>query len=248
MQTFCASEQRGKVVAAGNFLSFCGVLLAPLSMALFEKGFGLTPASGFLILGFVLIGASVFFLKSLFLPAINLLSKGFLHKFYNLYYQDFPFSKKYEEQRVAIVSKGMKKRFLFLLLGETLGGHIFIVRKKSKKMDRFISWINEVDTLSLEDGFSANDVREKMSGLLTKVRPIFILDKDVDFSHMDPFLGRFKAEYHYHVREMELVNRVHFKPCVEHIFQKTALVFSFKYVKQQSSFRAKKQETLVNTL
>ena len=94
MQTFCASEQRGKVIAAGNFLSFAGVLLAPLSMALFEKGFGLTPASGFVMMGFILTGASLFLLKSLFIPFINFLSKGILHKFYDLYYQDFPFAKK----------------------------------------------------------------------------------------------------------------------------------------------------------
>jgi acyl-[acyl-carrier-protein]-phospholipid O-acyltransferase/long-chain-fatty-acid--[acyl-carrier-protein] ligase len=245
MQTFCASEQRGKVVAASNFLSFCGVLLAPLSMALFEKGFGLTPSSGFLILGFVLVGASLFFLKSLLLPSVNLLSKGMLHKFYDIYYQDFPFSKKYEEQRVAIFIKGMKKRFVFLLLGETSHAHIFIIRKKAKKIDRFLSWIHEVDALSLEDGFSANDVREKLSGLLTKVRPIFILEKNVELKDVDCFMQSLKNEYHYHVRAMDLVNRTHFKPCVEHIFQKTALVFSFKYITNKAPIKGKKEQTSI---
>lgn len=242
MQMFCPSEKRGKVVAAGNFLSFAGVLLAPLSMALFEDVLGLTAASGFVMLGLILLAVSIFFIKSLSIPLVNFLSKNILHKFYDIYYQDFPFAKKYEEQRVAIFIKGMKKRFIFLLFGESMHSHIFVIRKDKKKGDKMLSFINGVDILSINNGITAREIRDKIQGLLTKTSPIFILEEGVSMEDIKPLVKELKREYFYHTKEMELVNRVHFRPCMEHIWQKTGLVFSFEAIEKDALLENKKKK------
>ncbi len=234
MQMHCPSEKRGKVVAAANFLSFTGVLLAPISMMIFDKVLYLSAAAGFVMLGVMLIFASVFFVKSLFGPLLNILSKITVHNIYNIYYQDFPFAKKYEEQRVAIFIKGMKKRFIFLLFGETMHGHLFIVRKEVKRFDKILSYINDLDILYLNKGISANMVREKISGLLTKTRPIFILDEDVQLDDLAELIIGLKRDYYFHTKEMELVNRTHFSSSLQHIWQKAGLVFSFKCIKKDN--------------
>ena len=154
----------------------------------------------------------------------------------------FLLQKKYEEQRVAVFIKGMKKRCIFLFLGESMHAHVFFVRKKSKKIDKIYSKINGLNALSLEDGFTAKQVREKLSGLLTKTRPIFILDDEVNMSDLNVFIEDLKKEYLYHVKEMGLVNRVHFRPCMQHIWQKTVLVISFKSIKKIHLQEPKKPE------
>jgi len=240
MQMHCPSEKRGKVVAAANFLSFAGVLLAPISMMIFEKVLFLSPAAGFVMLGFVLIGASAFFVRGLFSPLMNFLSKASVHNIYNIYYQDFPFAKKYEEQRVAVFVKGLKKRFIFTLFGETMHAHIFIVRKEKKAVDRVLSLVKEVDILYLNEGISADIVREKISGLLTKTRPIFILDKDVVMDNLTELIIGLKRDYHFHTKEMLLINRTHFTPSLDYAWQKAGLVFAFKCIRKDAVLAEKK--------
>ena len=241
MQTYCASEKRGKVVAAGNFLSFAGVLLAPISMQIFDL-LGLSASTGFVMLGLILACTSLLLVRSLLIPFVNFLSKNILHKFYDIYYQDFPFAKKYEEQRVAIFIKGMKKRFVFLLFGESMHSHIFVVRKAKKGADKALSMIQGVDVISLEEGLSAEEVRGKIEGLLTKTCPIFLLEDGVSMEEVQPLIAEMRKEYLYHTKEMGLVNRVHFRPSLEHVFQKTSLVFSFEALQSDTLLDNKKKD------
>ena len=227
-QTFCSSKQRGKVVAAGNFLSFAGVLLAPISMALFEKVFRLSPAAGFVMLGLIITSVSFFFVQQLFVPFIHFLSKATIHNLYDIYYRDYPYAKKYEEQRVAVFLQGLKKRCIFLFLGENMHGHIFFIRKKAKKFDRYLSRISGIECFNLEDKFSAKEMRSKLTGLLTKTRPIFILEDGVEFSMIESFIADLEKQYFYSVKEMILVNETHFRASIPVCCKKTALVFSFK--------------------
>ena len=242
MQTFTASEQRGKIIAAANFLSFTGVLLAPMSMALFDKVLCISPSAGFFMLGVILIGTNCVFIKSLSVPLMNFVSKIFFHKCYDIYYQDFPFAKKYDEQRIAIFVQGMKKRFIFLLIGESMHAHIFFVRNKVRKIDRFLSKLNGIDILLIDEGISAKFVRSKISGLLTKTRPIFIIDKDVNIDSLNKFSEDMRNEYLYHIKQMQLANVMQFKFCSEKIWKKTVVVFSFKAINSFSILKEKKSQ------
>lgn len=246
MQTFCAPEKRGKVIAAGNFLSFAGVLLAPISMAVFDKVLGVSPATGFVMLGAILTGASIFFVKTLSVPLMNFVSKISFHKLYDIYYRDFPFAKKYEEQRVAIFIKGMKKRFIFLLFGETMHGHVFIVRWEPKKIDKALSWLTGIDVLHLNNDVTAEEVRGKIKGLLTKTRPMFILTDGVSVRDVKSLAAGLKKEYHYHTKNMSLVKQVHFGPSLEHLWQKTSLVFAFSCIKQDKNVIKESKSSLAS--
>jgi acyl-[acyl-carrier-protein]-phospholipid O-acyltransferase / long-chain-fatty-acid--[acyl-carrier-protein] ligase len=62
IQTSSSSQQRGQSIAAANFLSFFGVLIASASLYLFGAIMGLSPALGFLCMSFLTFTA-VFFLS-----------------------------------------------------------------------------------------------------------------------------------------------------------------------------------------
>ena len=51
IQRHAPEQRRGQIVAAMNFLSFCGVLVAPILLYLFSETFKLTAAQGFIITG-----------------------------------------------------------------------------------------------------------------------------------------------------------------------------------------------------
>jgi acyl-[acyl-carrier-protein]-phospholipid O-acyltransferase / long-chain-fatty-acid--[acyl-carrier-protein] ligase len=55
------NEKRGQVIAAANFLSFCGVLLASFILYLFGEVLALSPAEGFAMIGLVTAIASLCF-------------------------------------------------------------------------------------------------------------------------------------------------------------------------------------------
>jgi len=104
------------------------------------------------------------------------------------------------------------------------------------------SWMQGVDLFYLDKGVNAVDIRSKLTGLLTKVRPIFILENGVELGHICALIHDLKKEYHFQVKEMALENRVHFRPNLEHIFQKTEVVFSFNNVKHEMIHQATKPD------
>jgi acyl-[acyl-carrier-protein]-phospholipid O-acyltransferase/long-chain-fatty-acid--[acyl-carrier-protein] ligase len=61
VQLFSADKSRGQVIAAGNFLSFCGVLIASAALYLFSEVLGLSAASGFAVVGLLTLLVSALF-------------------------------------------------------------------------------------------------------------------------------------------------------------------------------------------
>ena len=71
IQSFSPDKERGQIVAASNFLSFCGVLLAPMCLYLFSGILKLQASTGFFLVALIFLG-----LLSLILPKIS-------HLFFN---------------------------------------------------------------------------------------------------------------------------------------------------------------------
>ena len=60
VQTYSSHHHRGQVIAANNFLSFCGVLLAPIFLYIISGFFGFSAAIGFLVIAGITVGFTCF--------------------------------------------------------------------------------------------------------------------------------------------------------------------------------------------
>lgn len=60
VQTYSAHHHRGQVIAANNFLSFCGVLLAPIFLYIISGFLNLSAAFGFIVMAFATTGFTCF--------------------------------------------------------------------------------------------------------------------------------------------------------------------------------------------
>ncbi len=69
VQTYSKGHHRGQVIAANNFISFCGVLFAPLTIYLVSGFLGLSAATGFLVIACLVLLFTLF----LFFRASSLL-------------------------------------------------------------------------------------------------------------------------------------------------------------------------------
>lgn len=80
VQTFTPEKYRGQVIAANNFLSFCGVLLAPLFLYVLSGIFSFTAATGFIVIGIL----SLLYTFSLWIMTgsllLNFIARHFLVK------------------------------------------------------------------------------------------------------------------------------------------------------------------------
>jgi acyl-[acyl-carrier-protein]-phospholipid O-acyltransferase / long-chain-fatty-acid--[acyl-carrier-protein] ligase len=71
IQVNAPDEKRGQVIAATNFFSFVGVLMAAFCLYLFSEELGFTASSGFTLMGFLALFANIIItgrLSALFLP------------------------------------------------------------------------------------------------------------------------------------------------------------------------------------
>jgi acyl-[acyl-carrier-protein]-phospholipid O-acyltransferase / long-chain-fatty-acid--[acyl-carrier-protein] ligase len=78
VQLFSPNEKRGQVIAAVNFLSFCGVLLASFVLYLFSEPLKLSSASGFAIMGIITLVISALFTLFLSDLLLSYISRKFL--------------------------------------------------------------------------------------------------------------------------------------------------------------------------
>ena len=80
VQTFTPDKRRGQVIAANNFLSFCGVLLAPVFLYLISGIFNFSAAVGFILIGVL----SLLYTCSLWIMSgsllLNFIARHFLVK------------------------------------------------------------------------------------------------------------------------------------------------------------------------
>lgn len=77
VQTFSKIHHRGQVIAANNFLSFCGVLLAPITLYLISGFFDLSAAIGFLVMAFATLGFTCFLWLKATSHILNFISRRF---------------------------------------------------------------------------------------------------------------------------------------------------------------------------
>lgn len=75
-------ENRGHVIAAANFLSFVGVLIASFAIYLFNEKIGLTAAQSFIVMGWITLFFSLFLLIRLTDLFLSWSARKFLYKLF----------------------------------------------------------------------------------------------------------------------------------------------------------------------
>ncbi|MCH9614561.1 MAG: Lysophospholipid transporter LplT [Chlamydiia bacterium] len=148
IQTYSPDLQRGQIVAAANFMSFVGVLLAPISLRVFNGTFGFTAASSFMIVGFIVIVTAVFIIRRLRGFFFSYVAKIILKPMHKITAENFPLEPK---KPLILVSKPLNKiQFLALI---ALDRHIFLYFTRAKKRwyDPFLFYLTTLHPIYAQD-------------------------------------------------------------------------------------------------
>lgn len=144
IQRYSPEKKRGQIVAASNFLSFCGVLVAPILLYLFTDILGYGPSQGFLIMGLLILVSVFIMITSLRGFFFSTFSKFFIKPFYNLKLDDVPVEN--GTTYVMTVPK-MSKLYLYLLATHNPRMEFFFPKTKKSYLDVFLNWFSPIQYL-----------------------------------------------------------------------------------------------------
>jgi len=144
IQKYSPDTKRGHVVATSNFMSFCGVLLAPISIYLFSGAGNLSAAGGFFIMSLLLLAISLLLVSRLSPIFFNWVGRIVLPKLYTISCPHIPF----EESPVLILTNYSAK-VLAILSGAHESICFFVLRNSLKPVDIFYKAFASIEIISL---------------------------------------------------------------------------------------------------
>ncbi|MBS0620352.1 MAG: MFS transporter [Verrucomicrobia bacterium] len=115
------NEKRGQTIAAANFLSFSGVLIASISLYFFNQVLDLTSAMGFAVVGAITLSISILFTFRLSDLSLSFFSRIFLQKILR-------FRREELEVEGILVLEGRTCQTALLLAGSIPSLHFLIPR------------------------------------------------------------------------------------------------------------------------
>lgn len=148
IQRYAPDKRRGQIVAAANFLSFCGVLVAPILLYVFSEGIDLTAAQGFIITGiiiFIMVLAIASRLSGYF---FNYLARMLVKPLYRVDIEDSPLD---QETPFVLVWEKIKGIHIALLAAFNPEIHFYIPRCKKRYIDSFLRLFSSVDFIYVKD-------------------------------------------------------------------------------------------------
>jgi len=148
IQMHSPDQKRGQIIAAANFLSFCGVLIAPILLYLFGGILHLTAANGFTITS-IIIFLMVLAITSRFSGFFfNYICRLFIRPFYRVDIKQAPFE---EARPFVLVMEKIQKLPIFLLSASDPRLHFYIPREKKRYRDSIMRMFSSVDFLYVEN-------------------------------------------------------------------------------------------------
>lgn len=184
LQTFSPDMKRGQVIAASNFMSFVGVLLAPFSLYVFSGTMKLKAANGFLVMSlftFLVSFVILFYLSKIFLNFVG-------RRIFSLLYEVKLLHSPFEDQNPSlIIMKDSSTTKTLLLAGCSEDIHFFILRDKPRALDIFYR------LFSCISGIYLNNMKKSLSGKIEeqikKGRfPVLLVSSSLELRDVDPFL------------------------------------------------------------
>ena len=232
LQAFSSSEVRGQVIATQNFLSFFGVLLAPVCLALFGKVLGISAVTGFALLGVIILMVVGFMLKYLAGSFLHFMSKRFFQPFIDLHFIKYPFGPQYLEDKIAIVCKKKSLWQIALLLGESSKIHVFLVKSKKHRLHKVISFFSNIDYLytDLKEKPDPLFIQTKMDKIPFAVRPLFVFSDQKSREHFEKhtYFERLRSSLHYQTKYFSVKNISYFKPSASKPLKRIQMTVAFK--------------------
>lgn len=148
IQKFSPDAQRGQVVAASNFMSFCGVLLAPFSIYVFSGTFKLSSSQGFFVVSLFVLIISFLILFRLSNVFLSFLGKNIFSLFYSVKLLHSPFEKS-NMPLLIIPDASITKVCLLSAHSEQL--HFFILRPAPRILDLLYKFFSCVEVVHLNN-------------------------------------------------------------------------------------------------
>ncbi|MFA6119631.1 MAG: MFS transporter [Parachlamydiales bacterium] len=90
IQVSSPDKKRGRVIAAANFLSFCGVLLAAIFLMLISSALNLSAANGFVFIGILTLLFNIFITGRMSEHFFSFIARKILLKFYKIKIENIP--------------------------------------------------------------------------------------------------------------------------------------------------------------
>lgn len=137
VQLYSPSEKRGQIIAANNFLSFCGVFVASLMLYIYSEILNLSPEAGFFVTGLLTLVIALGMCTLLSDLSLPFLARTILYPFSQV---DAEGSEVVEKADVVFVLRKATWKKALLLLTVAPNLHL-IVEKKAK---RGFPWINRL--------------------------------------------------------------------------------------------------------
>ncbi len=148
IQRYAPEIRRGQIIAATNFLSFCGVLIAPILLFIFSEGADLSAAQGFMITAgiiFIFVLAVTSRLSGYF---FNYLARIFVKPLYKVEINNSPLG---GEKPVVLLWERIKGIHISLLAAFNPELHFYIPRTKKRYIDSFLKFFSAVDFIYVKD-------------------------------------------------------------------------------------------------
>jgi acyl-[acyl-carrier-protein]-phospholipid O-acyltransferase/long-chain-fatty-acid--[acyl-carrier-protein] ligase len=138
IQIFSPNEKRGQIIAANNFLSFCGVLLASLALYVYSAVLGFSPSLGFAVTGFLTLLLSLLMISRLSDLSLPFYSRHILHPFNHVKTVNLELIEK-NPNAILILQKATWNKAM-LLLGVAPNAHL-LIRKGGKSRFPWFNWV-----------------------------------------------------------------------------------------------------------
>ncbi len=129
IQIFSPSEKRGQVIAATNFLSFCGVLLASLALYIYSEFLEVSPAEGFGITGWITLLFSLFIICRLSDLSFPFIAKYFVKPLFRVKTKNIDLLNKHSQVVLVLRKANWIKACLLLALDPKI--HLLIPQKEA---------------------------------------------------------------------------------------------------------------------
>ncbi len=138
IQLFSPNEKRGQIIAANNFLSFCGVLLASGALYFYSAILGLSPAIGFAVTGCLTLILSILMMSRLSDLFLSFFSRRILHPLNHIQTVNQELVEK-NPGAILILQKASWKKAM-LLLSVAQNAHL-LLRRGNKNRFPWFNWI-----------------------------------------------------------------------------------------------------------
>lgn len=223
MQAFSSSELRGQVVAAENFLSFLGVLIAPVCLYLFGNVLHLSASTSFIVLGVIVLGAFFGILRYLSAPFLTFVSKQFVQPFFDLHFMNYPLGRDHLEDKMAIIVEKKSLRDIVLLLGESPRLHLFVIKSKKSKLDKLFNLLMSIDIVYLD----AKSLEQKISELPIATCPLLLFANRAARRHYEEDLFFSRLQKQFQLKIFSVKHVTHFKSTWQKPLRRVQMTLAF---------------------